>query len=1003
MMDRSLIIIFYFIAIIIVLCYCSKSDNLTSDDNIRDVVENTLFNNTPITGPSIELQIESDIDTYKKLQDRRHAMILEHINRQSVTNSHIMENQNYLLNNTSTTIVNGTTVNDANQTFRQLLTEHPHRFNKGSIQNYSTRIEIVWNFDRILPSYDNTDVTAALNFLNIDSSGNYGNSLPYIKYIKVQIYSESNWINIPAVLLEPDSPALTYSDTNGIIVNGNISNNESKNLTILRSGVGSPSGLTGELTQDAYDQLNGTNPITLRIYGVNNAPTGAPPVLNDSNITQDDERVLIYSASFSVGQPSTDPVLQSASLSNQDIFIILQVSQTEIGDDSSPARISQVSVKYKEYETTGYNITLSPSEQTQTTSLNPVVNKDTNFTTNLSSLKYGMKYETSFSALNTLSANSDFTTFSPQRYSTSGDIIITDPPDNTKNVTINIATTNTPNKSIISPTVGAQSIVYFNVPIGTLNYSSTSLQNFSVSNPFDTPNIVSGQFKGIGNNISNVSELVKITQVVDSSEIMSATYGGWANGASVSGSSGTIGSVSQSEALSGDSIGFRIQGNIQLSNYDINGLSSSSSIRSFKTSFSRNATYSDYSTNLYTNTLTFIIDNLTGAPDISNTSVVYSTNEVIYTMGIPSVKSINLMPDDRTYSNINSSHNFMNSNLTVSNFSFTGGNTSNFGISTSTRSYVLNNTPEIKSNGQYFSTTQFDFANQTVANSITNPLIDSTLNYRDTAYNLITSTQVDNSLTFKLHSDRSSYDSNFNRNFPSEVYTMDSTNLLNKLQTDPTNSISEYVTHTNIPNTYTMLFYKNTFNVNTGTYPDQVDQSYFNDLVLQYYGGTDGMNLSLPTNSTAAESGNGTTADYKMIVFRITNLTSECSSLADYDVTSIKSVRLDTYLQNKKVDSTIISECNTLYSDSFCLVYAKYNGNWAIGSPAVNYSSFSSAWWNRGYIQSSGDTTLEDYYQDNFIIGCRNASNQVLSLVYEQSGTGIDLSEDIYVIVASKI
>ena len=100
-MDRTLIIISYFVIIITILYYFSNFDNLSTDENLRDVIETTLFNNTTIKSPNIELQIDSDIETYKKLQDRRYMMIIEQIQRQSITNSHIMENQTKLLNNSS--------------------------------------------------------------------------------------------------------------------------------------------------------------------------------------------------------------------------------------------------------------------------------------------------------------------------------------------------------------------------------------------------------------------------------------------------------------------------------------------------------------------------------------------------------------------------------------------------------------------------------------------------------------------------------------------------------------------------------------------------------------------------------------------------------------------------------------------------------------------------------------------------------------------------------------
>ena len=63
-----------------------------------------MFDDIPISFPNPEKNesiIRSDVEDYKKLQDRRHAMILEHIKRQSITNSHILQNQSYTTSTTS--------------------------------------------------------------------------------------------------------------------------------------------------------------------------------------------------------------------------------------------------------------------------------------------------------------------------------------------------------------------------------------------------------------------------------------------------------------------------------------------------------------------------------------------------------------------------------------------------------------------------------------------------------------------------------------------------------------------------------------------------------------------------------------------------------------------------------------------------------------------------------------------------------------------------------------
>ncbi len=103
-MERSLIIFFYFIIAFLLIRYFSNYDNLNIDNTIKNTVEKAMFDDIPISFPNSEKNesiIRSDVEDYKKLQDRRHAMILEHIKRQSITNSHILQNQSYTTSTTS--------------------------------------------------------------------------------------------------------------------------------------------------------------------------------------------------------------------------------------------------------------------------------------------------------------------------------------------------------------------------------------------------------------------------------------------------------------------------------------------------------------------------------------------------------------------------------------------------------------------------------------------------------------------------------------------------------------------------------------------------------------------------------------------------------------------------------------------------------------------------------------------------------------------------------------
>ena len=95
-MDKSLIIIFYIVTFIIILSMFSKKDNL--DDNLTFKIENT----------SNDSIIKHDLKHYKKLEDRRHAMLLEQMKRLAITNSSLLSRPTTTTVTTVTNIVNGT-------------------------------------------------------------------------------------------------------------------------------------------------------------------------------------------------------------------------------------------------------------------------------------------------------------------------------------------------------------------------------------------------------------------------------------------------------------------------------------------------------------------------------------------------------------------------------------------------------------------------------------------------------------------------------------------------------------------------------------------------------------------------------------------------------------------------------------------------------------------------------------------------------------------------------
>ena len=94
-MEKTLLTLFYIASFIFILSCLNNRDDLENDDTIREIVEQNMESSSP----QIKIEnvvLDSGVESYKKLEDRRHAMLLEQIKRLSITNSHIISQQNNL-------------------------------------------------------------------------------------------------------------------------------------------------------------------------------------------------------------------------------------------------------------------------------------------------------------------------------------------------------------------------------------------------------------------------------------------------------------------------------------------------------------------------------------------------------------------------------------------------------------------------------------------------------------------------------------------------------------------------------------------------------------------------------------------------------------------------------------------------------------------------------------------------------------------------------------------
>jgi hypothetical protein len=851
--------------------YFELSDNRIVVNFPMDISKLYLLND--------ELLIKQDI-SYTSLEttdsSKNHILTFNQINE-------LLVQRDFLLSSTFNDSIasigrNQLIVNDASQTFFEVMTQQPNKFNKinGGLTNTSTdTLTINWNFDNILVKQDNNKIlNARLAFLE-DSTNLKSKQLPYINEIKIEISGNIDNTNAPDNGSWIDFSTIQITD----ISNYDISQNKSFVIDQFVISQGSnPDTSVNKI-------LSKTERFDIRVYGINHA----------NNFPNINSRSLYFNNLKFGGQgvPSQPRLLSEISFNNTTEYedkytLTLDVSDVDICSNYANTYLSGYRVATiikNDLRDDYFNYV---SGQGGTNSINsyviPIIDNgfqtedifaDISFNINLLSktettptntntiIYYGSKFQYNIIVRNSLGNNTwskilPVTTKNFSRIPRSNGI--------SSNFVLSSKLQSSNNKQILSKTY-SKNINYINYNIESFKYLtiSGSYHNFQITydlaNNLDTKNNY-GYGKVLDNKKNVVSLSVFYNDICYQELLFDAS---WAKTQPTENKHNNIiekpfilftGNIIRDFAGSTNTVannfkkGFRLVAeNLVFNTIDISHLNAlniepSNSIYSIQYNYTRDPAVNNSYNNSYD--LSFVLDDLSLVPSMLYENNIH-INDLIYCMGIPSVKSFNI-DMSRTYIDINSNtmlleKNGLNNNSIISKINQTNSltsinknNTINVllqqNLIDETGLYQFNDISNILENLGYFN-------NLTYQQSILTT--DFSLNWNEKVENFYTKLSnidisYDISLNTNHYCDKNSFDSNLstcNLNLNNmDIYEVTDISALFKTPIADLcyNTLFEkYDDHTKKVKEHTLLYINNKFqNVNTQPYPNISDFSYNN-------------------------------------------------------------------------------------------------------------------------------------------------------------------------------
>jgi hypothetical protein len=864
----------------------------TTDLNIKDISGTTAnFTTVNINGSSVTDLINNS--TISNISD------ITNVDSTAPNNGDILQYNSTTSKwepstNTSTSEGISATVNNSNQTFFDILTQQPAKFKKnGDPVITAADIVLNWSYDDILANQTST-ILAKLNFKEFAKNKN----IPFINQIRIDIsgnvdssLSNSNeWIQYYVFNLT--------SDTDDY-------NTESyKRKTLTKTP---PSNANNS---NILNILSKTDPFDIRIYGINHA---------EDYPTVENRALLFEGLQFQEPEvpPAPDFVSENSISSDNQLAYNYNVSATEIGRPASQATIISAISKYSENETLSSSIhALDTTENTDTEAVSNKA-KDISFPITLNSLRAGTKYNYKVQVKNNI--KDGYSVFSTQQLSE----FLRLPGDNGySNTSVNLGISNT--VSVSSPGLDNTSVAYINSASSTYNFnpSSTSNQTIQITKPYGSTQ--QSEIVGYGKWVDNIQDLVKVECYVDGLLKQHVAFHGFNTTNNNAGTATRVNSNSNTynffDSPSQQDIwtttsrrGFRIRGT-----FSLNSVSNSDVIAHIGAAQSTPHTiqykyirHNDIGgSNNIPSAKNVYIDTLSSDPTSTNSTTTSTVQSVIYTMGIPSVKTLDI-DFERTYNNINSQYQYIKGDrkiARVSDITKINKPTDKYIYLARTTSSISGiNNKAINTTGSYtytsgeFATATSSYYHGAYYDESVGVQNESgtTLTSYEQLYSLRGSFNANKTFTVDHHFDRDSYNSyggsSINRKLSAtDFYEIsDSTNIA-KLGSDVGGiQLTQYTTsnsdsgHQKIPQDWTLLYYKGNFRTNANiTYPN-VNNYEWNSIVTtgsQYSAGT--TSYALDGTSTGVNN-----TGYKWIVFKLSMSNKSNTNIAGtityyYDVYS---------------------------------------------------------------------------------------------------------------------
>ena len=780
-------------------------------------------------------------------------------------------------------------VNNSNQSFFDIQSEQPKKFKKADTDSEiidTGSVIINWSYDDIIARNAIPNGDRRLFGMRTNSNKKT-NTLPYIDKIRIDISGStspdyptpnlaSGWLEYNTKIIENEHDY--YTDAYSNQRNEQIKYNQFK---IYKTGKGNENNsiIDNILSQTDEDPVANPNyKYDLRVYGINDSSDNPTNVLDRILLFKD----LYFLGAFAPSQPqATVPNNESIS-STPTISRSFFVVNTENTKPTSDALLISADASYNINETLAsqhdnYNDNdgVINTEQSYDYNASPKSNNDA-FSLTLnnaygtnSGLKFATRYNYSIIAKNNLTTReSDRSTqltsgFTPMPSASPSNTSFTISESTTKTRIFNESLNNS-NKIYINTTSissGSLNRILFNVTQNTTQ--------FQVTHPSPA---LSSSGSGFGKFVDSEVGLntfkIFVGNATSQTLRQTISFNGFNNLGNTNGitdtkdatnnpSSNSYINVASSSTFCKDMFatdnrkkGLRLTGKLTLNdiaNTDINNFIGTANENKYVLKyeyFRKGIVNSNGSDSTYTKTFDIYIDDISGEPVINsaNSSNIITVTDVIYTMGIPSVKYFKL-DISRNYQNMNSQYKYLRGDGTIASLNDL---TSTYASGNGSNNLIKRGQNEINNNGQYtYSVTDIntDTSNyyqkisyNTTINGLTNLTFNEKLFSLNTSTNGISKNNTINvnhyfdmgSYTISRNSNSNAY-ANFVKKFNisiSEIVENDLSIFNSNLGTIGTTA---YNVHSDLIKSWTLLYFNGKFRTNTNTLYPNVGSFQFNN------------------------------------------------------------------------------------------------------------------------------------------------------------------------------